>query len=190
MKKVILISGYKDSGKSFVAELLSKMFQSQVFAFADPMKDILCTTLSISKDDLNRYKKNADEVLMGSDFNGHNHTDMRTIIQRFGSEAMKSMFGDMVWTDLMVERIERESKLDDYVIVSDWRFIDEYIGVAEAYDVITVRVDDHDLNAGEHSSEHQLDTFNFDYRFNNTGHDGDIHPQIRALTTLILANVI
>ncbi len=193
MKKVILISGYKNSGKDFVAELLQKQIvDSEVLAFATPMKDIISTMFGISKSTLDEYKNNEDVIYV----NDHHScptwvsklTDFRVIIQKFGSEAMKPVFGDDVWTDLMVENIHQLKC--EYIIVSDWRFINEYQGINDSYEVVTVRVDDHNLSAGEHDSEHQLDNFQFDYNLNNTDKDDTIKPQVNALANLILQEVI
>lgn len=188
LKKVILVSGYKDSGKDFVSDMLSTILQCETVAFAEPMKDILSVMFGVSKDDLNKYKKDEEAVLAIGDWGYKKITDFRTVIQKFGSEAMKPVFGNDVWINLLLQKIDPEAI--EYIIVSDWRFINEYEGVNDMYDVVTVRVDDHNLDAGTHDSEHQLDEFNFDHRINNTGHTDNTPPQIRALAMLILSDII
>ena len=190
-----MVSGYKDSGKDFVSgELSNSLRFSDIVAFATPMKDILSVMFGISKSDLDKYKNDADSIYIGTEgicdelYDTTEITDFRSIIQRFGSEAMKPIFGKDVWVDLLLKMIKT---LDaEYVIVSDWRFINEYEGVNDMFDVVTVRVDDHNLLAGTHDSEHQLDDFQFDYRINNTAKTDDVLQHIHQLASMIELEVI
>lgn len=176
MLRVILVSGYKRSGKDYVAEKLNERIEdSQVLAFAEPIKEILATTLGISKSTFDKYKNNS-ELLFTLD--GTLVTDCRSMIQQFGNEAMKSQFGNEVWTNLLISKLP----VDGVVIVSDWRFIVEYEGiVAKADEVITIRVIDDNLTAGTHASEHELDNFPFMYQLNNTPKSNDILESIDLL---------
>ena len=60
----------------------------------------------------------------------------------------------------------------------------------DMFDVVTVRVDDHNFLAGTHDSEHQLDNFQFDYRINNTAKTDDVLQHIHQLASMIELEVI
>lgn len=157
MLKVILISGYKRSGKDWVSDELNERIKgSLVLAFAEPIKDILATALSLSKNTFDELKNISAPI---------HTTDFRSLIQRFGNEAMKKQFGEDVWSNLLISKLPTSG----VVIVSDWRFNIEYEKICEVADeVTTVRVLDHNLTAGTHASEHELDNFSFDVELNNT----------------------
>jgi len=196
MKKIILVSGYKGAGKDFVSgELYNSLRNSDVVSFASPMKDILSVVFGISKSTFDEYKNNEELIYTANNDIGVGCigmklpvTDFRTIIQKFGSEAMKPVFGDDVWVNLLLKTIDTLSS--HYIIVSDWRFINEYEGVHDLYDVVTVRVDDYNLRAGEHDSENQLDGFQFDYRIDNTAKDNSVLNKIALFADLIEQEVI
>ena len=188
MMNVILISGLKRSGKDFVAEKLQeKMYSSKVFSLAEPLKDIVADTFGISRDKLDEYKNNADDVYV----NDHptcetwvsKLTDFRTILQRFGTDAMKKHFGDDVWVNLLIDKLYTLSFTT--VIVSDWRFISEYNAFADVADVWTVRVHDDNLTPDDHASETELMDFNFDLVVDNTAKDDSILAEVDRISTTI-----
>jgi len=185
MKKVklVLISGYKRSGKDFVSEKLSELIKgSSVVTLAEPLKDIIATTMSVSKDALEKYKNNSELLFVHETpctnlWQSKKVTDFRHILQRFGTDAMKKHFGDDVWVDLLIRKLPAEG----VVIVSDWRFISEYLALSKVGDIITVRVEDSNIKPDAHISEHELDNFDFDYYIENSAKDESVIPLIEAL---------
>ena len=184
---VILISGLKRSGKDFVAEKLQeKMYSSKVFALAEPLKDIIATTMGISVYELEDYKNDGRMLSLdpvGGCYNYEGVTDFRSILQRFGTEAMKKHFGDDVWVNLLIDNIYNLSLTT--VIVSDWRFMSEYNALADVYDVWTVRVHDDNLTPDDHVSETELMDFNFDLVVDNTAKDDSILAEVDRIATTV-----
>jgi len=167
--KLILVNGKKRSGKDYFARSLSTLLRAQgksaeVMSFADPMKEIISTTFGITLAELDDYKNDPYKYIVSvfeDDFGVH-ETTFRKILQLFGTEAMKSHFGDDVWINLLLKRAAKSKA--DYVIVPDFRFKVELVSD------ITVNVANKDIvSTDTHPSETELDEFEFSYYIDNTG---------------------
>ncbi|MCK4960169.1 MAG: hypothetical protein KAT00_12235, partial [Planctomycetes bacterium] len=138
-------------------------------SFAEPLKDIICTTMGISRADLDMYKNDAEPICVREGGDGYNHiaiTDFRSILQMFGTDAMKKHFGQDVWVNLLIGKLPQSGT----VIISDWRFEHEY-ELLKSYifgNITTVRVHDDDLTDDGHASENDLNGFSYDYVLDNT----------------------
>lgn len=172
MPELILISGKKRSGKDYATVLLTNSLEQRgynvdVRSFADPMKEAIATTLGISVHALNEAKNAPGKYklsLFESDGYYQHTTDMRQILQRFGTEAMKSLFGDSVWVGLMQKFVSESTA--DFVIVPDFRFLVEHLKPST-----TIRIQCNLTNSSDtHSSETELDNYKFDYMLNNNDH--------------------
>jgi len=179
---VILISGKAGCGKDTTAELIVKQLEAKEkgvkqLSFAEPMKRIIATTMGILPSTLDTYKNDTRTYGLvntrGSNFGVR--TDYRRILQRFGTEAMKSEFGKHVWTDLVWDKI-RYSKLANIFVVPDWRFKEELYRLEDKVHqmndkIIRVRVErDGLVSNATHISEVDLDTeIDFDYIIKNDG---------------------
>ena len=162
MLYVILVSGYKGSGKNHISKLLSeKIENSTVMSFAEPLKDIISITLGISHNELDTAKNKSEPI---------GATDYRTVLQQFGTEAMKKHFGEDVWVNLLISKLPKSG----VVIISDWRFKSEYKGV-KALDNVEVN---YDHKPDNHPSEREIEDFMFDFRMDNTHKDSSIHSDI------------
>jgi len=160
-KKILLISGYKRAGKDFVSSEINKMFGGTICSFAYHLKHIVANTLDIKMDDLDKWKNEELDLKAGNLI----ISDFRTILQRFGTDAMKMWFGDDVWVELFTKHIP-ESEL---VIVSDFRFKSEYEYLTQEFDhIFTIRVNDDNIIPTDHISERDLDDFVFDVVIDNT----------------------
>jgi len=163
---VILVSGAKRSGKDFISEkILKSISDSKRFSFAEPLKQIMADTFNISLEQLDEYKNEAYPVVVNDYQGGVCIGDFRQALQRFGTEAMKTQFGNDVWVDLLID------KLEPITIVSDWRFKTEYEAVKKVADVVTLRVVDLNASPDGHISERDLDGFNYNFSIDNTSKD-------------------
>jgi hypothetical protein len=111
---------------------------------------------------------------------------MRKILQRFGTDAMQSVFGKDIWASLMQTKINNDTEHNVFII-PDFRFKHEYFKepykkwyTTDYTNFVTIRVensetvmlDDFQSDAGaentlNHISEHDLDDFRFDIVLNN-----------------------
>jgi len=170
MAKIILINGKKRSGKDYCAnlikdQLLEKNKTSSIMSFAEPLKSIISSTFNITIDELELYKNDTTkyEIILKEDTCPFMNTNFREILQRFGTEAMKSQFGDSVWVDLFKHKCKNVNT--DFVIVPDFRFPCEAIG---DYTVQIINLKNKADANSSHSSETALDNFKFDFTIDNT----------------------
>lgn len=171
---LILVSGFKRSGKDFVSDLLrSRLEDSVIYSYASPMKDIIAKTLGISLEELDVYKNMSEPIF---DSERTMLTDCRKVLQVFGTEAMKPWFGNAVWSDVFI----RQDFKNKYIIIPDWRFNVEYEEAKKVYEnVITLRVNDNNITTYDpHQSESELAHATFDYTIDNTSKDNYILDEI------------
>lgn len=193
-KTVVLIAGFKRSGKDFSAEYMwNETPHSQIIRFADPMKVIISETFEIPLVDLETYKN--DPELYGIEIKAYpnnqsnitiKHGDFRSILQKFGTEGMKPFFGVDVWATL-TKKLVKESKAN-VIFIPDLRFIIEYTTMAQDPDinVITLRIDDDNITVwDDHASETEVLDFKYDYRINNTAKDHSLNIQLDKIVEKI-----
>lgn len=184
--KLILVNGKKRSGKDHFAAMLQDQldvegYTSEIMSFADPIKDIIATTFSISQEQLDKFKNDEEPVLLRD--NGYQTivSNMRLVLQNFGTEAMKNWFGEEVWVTLLLERT-RDLEVD-FVIVPDFRFEIEAIDTGVT---VKIRNDEIEKNCtDEHRSENELNDYPFDYIIDNTGYrdiTDDVENLVNELT--------
>lgn len=169
MQKIILIHGKKRAGKDHFARMLRKELDrygktSEIMAFADPIKDIIATTFGIDHDTLNDFKNNETRIIAEKRDMPQHLTNFRAVLQNFGTEAMKTWFGEDVWPNMLLERARKSNA--DFILVPDFRFLAEHIGGI----TLKIRNDDIEKNCTDnHRSENELNDFEFEYEINNTG---------------------
>ena len=167
MSNIIQLSGRKRSGKDWTASAIKQQLEShgysvEVMSFAEPLKDIASIILDMPLSDL-EFAKNTDAYLLESTNSQPEYlTTFRLLLQKLGTEAMKKHFGESVWYDLLINRIEQSSA--DYILVPDYRFPEETIPRALTVRIYSTSVDLTD----NHISETALDDFVFDHVLDNS----------------------
>lgn len=179
---VVLVSGYKRAGKDYVADLLkNNLLNSEVLSFAEPLKDIMSIAFNITTSELDELKNDYEPIV-----NDYVETNYREILQRFGTDAMKKHFGDDVWADLLITKIDHSRS---HTIISDWRFRSEKEALLKAgYEVCTVRVLDTNIEPHDHISERDLDDVICDYIIDNTDKTPDIRFDVLEVAEQIVTN--
>jgi len=155
---IIGICGHKGSGKDYLANILKEYTGFKVVHFADPIKDILCDLFKITKDELNELKDSEDLKILG--------TNMRSILQTFGTNIMQTFCGKRIWVDLVLK--------EDNLIIADVRFQHEVDAILEKGGFI-IKLDSPCLDS--HISESGIDKIPdscFKYIFDNTKKDTSI----------------
>jgi hypothetical protein len=180
MPKIILINGKKRSGKDFVASLLQEQLKfhnktSDIISFADPIKEIISTTFNINIGELNEFKNSEMPIVVDNS----EITNFRSVLQKFGTEAMKKWFGSGVWVKLLKEKTNKSKA--NFIIVPDFRFNCETISN------ITIKVKNDMVESAQvdsHDSENELNRFKFKYIINNTGYRNiikDVHKIVMLI---------
>ena len=155
---IIGICGHKGSGKDYLANILKEYTGFKVVHFADPIKDIISDLFKISKDELNELKNYEDTKILG--------TNMRSILQPFGTNIMQKFCGKRIWVDLVLK--------EDNLIIADVRFQHEVDAILEKGGFI-IKLDSPCLDS--HISESGIDKIPdscFKYIFDNTKKDTSI----------------
>lgn len=171
-KLIIQLSGKKRAGKDTIAKYLTTALETaydykvEVLSFAEPMKEIIATILGLSLEDLDLFK-NRHEIYKLRFINTESNTPLfstncRTILQLFGSDAMKKWFGNDVWANLLNQRIKDSTA--DVIIIPDWRF-----EIEEITSSLKIRISSNNCDLKDtHVSETELDSYeHFDLLLNN-----------------------
>ena len=167
MANIIQLSGRKRSGKDWTATAIKQQLEShgysvEVMSFAEPLKDIASIILDVPLSDLELAKNNNDAIYQTGSYYNEYLTTFRLLLQKLGTEAMKKHFGESVWYDLLIKRIEQSSA--DYILVPDYRFPEETIPGA-----LTVRIHSTSVDLTDnHISETALDNHIFNHVLDNS----------------------
>ena len=160
-KKIIAITGIARAGKDTTAEYLVQKYGYVRLAYADIMKSILCSTFNIPPQELEAYKNDSNsniavvDINQSADFVKYDllKVTFRNILENFG-QAMKALFGEKVWSNLIIQKIKELNH--DKIVVSDVRFHVEIDGLRENFnDVTLLKVTNGLQPASEHASEVQ-----------------------------------
>jgi hypothetical protein len=158
--KILLgILGAIGSGKSTVSDIL-KDNGAEVFAFADPLKDI-AAILGFSRDSLygTQVQKAAIDPYWG--------VSAREFLQKFGSEICREVLPQKIpnmrlnysiWLQLAQKRID--NSMSEFIVLSDCRFNDEAAMIkrngGKLIRIIRPEVETKKIEFGEHKSEYDI----------------------------------
>jgi len=186
--RIILINGFKRSGKDFTAKLLKKKLQEdgykvEIGSMADPLKDFVCRQLELSREQLD-YLKNEETQLISAN-SEIPVTNYRRILQ-FTGDAIKELYGTPeVFGRILGDKISK-SKADIWII-PDFRYQVELagLGFTVARELITtmcVEGNRAQVPDRSHASEWDLidNGFEFDWIIRNNTADTyeDISQQL------------
>lgn len=168
---IVMISGKKRSGKDYATAELMKMTNCTRVAFADPLKEIMATTLGLTVEDVNQLKDTPTST-------------MRFKLQRLG-DALKEQFGQDVFVELATSKMANVQN----VVISDLRYLRELEGVKRAFplaNITTVRIEALSTAHDTHSSETELEDYKMDFTIDNSAKDHNtmvtalkkIYPQL------------
>ena len=164
---IIGINGYARVGKDTIANILVDKYGYERRAFADLMKH-----MAYAQDPLLEGHRNWGLSLSLADLVdsqgweiAKEHLEVRRTLQRLGTEVGRSLLGENFWVDQVTKDLTSESK----VVFSDCRFPNEAQAVKDLGGQVW-RVERPGVRAyNEHASEHQLDDWEFDRVFHNSG---------------------
>jgi hypothetical protein len=166
-KKILLLSGYMQSGKDTVAEYLVSSFKFKRFAFADILKDETSDIYSISRELMDTTLGKATMLTDGK--------TVREVLIQHGAKRRQQ--DPDYWINLVVEKIKCCN--NEYIVISDWRFKNEYNGIVDkCKHVTTLRINRWKEPPLLDESETSLDTFHFDYTIKNNGDIYDLYNHI------------
>lgn len=174
---VVGMSGYAGSGKDTVGSMLVEDFGFRQVSFAAPLKEAvyrLNPTVAVFDDKVVRVKDAVDK--MGWDRAKFEYPEIRTQLQRMGTEVGRDLFDQNLWVNLAMKDIKENG---GNVVITDCRFPNE----AEAIRKIGGRLwrierpGTKPVNA--HPSETALDGEKFDWTLINDGTLDDLRRMVK-----------
>lgn len=179
MIKLVGLSGYAGSGKDEAAKGLDELGFRRV-AFADVLRSMAYATDPYVEHPFGGFVRLSEIVdQYGWDFVKNNFPDARRLLQRLGTEGGRSILGENIWVDTLLNSLEH-----DKVVVTDVRFLNEMVAIKERGG-ITVRIVRPGVGPrNNHPSETSLDDVTFDRYLVN---DGTIDELVSDMQDIVLA---
>lgn len=171
---IIGLSGYARSGKDTAADHLVAEYGFTRYSFAAPMKEAMYRLNPIvSSDAIGSFRYQNLVDVYGLDDAKDSYPEIRRLLQVFGTEVGREMFGPNFWVDLALN-----SAKEDKVVISDVRFKNEAEGIKAAGGQVW-RINR--LGIGpvtNHASEIDLDDYQFDNVIDNNYSVQDLNSVI------------
>ena len=197
MKSIIGLHGKMGSGKDTVFErLLAISTRFHRMSFADPLKQSAAALLGVSVKELEEWKRDPSitiNVGRNAQINPYTSRSMnvRTYLQRYGTEAHREVFGDTFWIDQAMGRMERhrlqsaQRRVGPYTYVfTDVRFENEAHEILDrGGEVWHVKGPDDDT--GEHASEKMIPIALIDRYIDNTLRDDNYASLTNQLRSIL-----
>ena len=164
---IIGLTGYAQSGKDTVANILVEKYGYQRIAFADPIRTLLYETNPMLKEG---YRVQGLIDVYGWDKVKVDYPEARRLLQDLGLGARK-LFGDMFWVQQALKDVDASG---NYVI-TDVRFPNEANAIRLNKDAQIWRIKRIGINAvNAHVSESAMDGEKVDQIFVNSGTINDL----------------
>jgi hypothetical protein len=177
---IIGLSGYAQSGKDTVANILVKKYGFTRVAFADKIRELLyeLNPVVVHPDllDCMYLREAVDRV--GWD-KAKQDPEIRRMLQDLGVGARK-IFGERFWVHEAIKTMLNDPRLDLNYVVTDVRFLNE-ADMIKANNGQIWRVKRLGIDAvNTHVSETEMDNYKVDQIFVNNGTLDDLHELIKA----------
>lgn len=170
---IVGLSGYARSGKDTIAEILIMNYGFKRLAFADNIRKAVKVLNPIITGDIR-----ANDMIDSYGWEVAKSTpEMRRILQVFGTEVGRQMFGEDFWVQQVFRQMEQDNVYENFVI-TDVRYPNEADFIRERGGEIW-RVSRSSIKAiNSHSSETALDLYDFDRHISNDKDIADLSTEI------------
>lgn len=168
---IIGVGGLKGAGKDTFAQIVDQWAEEHAASspvhtwhFADPLKKSLAALLGTSVEWINSNKDNPAKF----DLPGGQKMTLRTLLQRYGTEAHRDIFGQDFWIDQTRGYL---SGIDptDICVIPDVRFENE-VELVKSFGGVLVYIENDRVSKDDnHISETQIKNLNFDVSIENNG---------------------
>jgi hypothetical protein len=179
--KLIGLSGYARSGKDTIASYLIDNHGYTKRAFADPIRESLVRlNPSIEVTGMGGRIPLATAVrFLGWEALKSDYPEVRQLLQQMGTEVGREMFGESFWVDQAFKQIPDGAS----VVFSDVRYRNEADAIKQNGGEVW-RIERPGVSAAnDHTSEHDLDGYEFDHRIMNYGPVEDLYKVITTILT-------
>lgn len=124
MPEIIGLCGYARSGKDEVAKVLKELGGYERISFADPIRSAIYTLNPMITENGLRIQNLVDTL--GWEHVKVQYTEIRRLLQIFGTEVAREQWSDSFWVDLAFSKMEDDGKY----VITDVRFPNEAAAVA------------------------------------------------------------
>ena len=169
--KVVLISGLSGSGKTTIAEYLTRKYNFVNFALGDKVKELTYDLLKLFNVPINSIKDL---------YNEQTKHKYRHYMQQISTECCKKCFGKNIWCQTLTNspKFITAVKNGYNIVISDIRFTEEQEYFKKlSTDVITINIKRDGLQQMKHISESQIN-LSFDYELSNNSDIKNVYAQI------------
>lgn len=177
---LIGLAGPMGAGKSSIAAHLHlEHGWHPPVAFADPLKDGICSMFGITREQLEQIKRAEGDLVSG--------VPMRRALQTLGTEWGRSLSGD-IWVEAMRKRINRLMLWQELpgIVIDDVRFENEAAFIRSHHGiVIHVRNGEARFPRNSHVSEKPLEVQDNDLTIDNIGTTNDLFRKVDNLMARI-----
>lgn len=166
---LIGLNGVARSGKDTVGEMLCKNHGFTRLSFADAVKDGLYALNPIAMVNNYGHKYRVQDIVdeIGWDEAKVSHSEIRELLQRYGTEAGREIHGETCWTDIVRKTIEANSTV--HYVITDARFANE-VSLVKAWGGVAVQIQRNGVTSvNGHASDAVLDPWMFDHVLKNNG---------------------
>jgi hypothetical protein len=172
------LAGWARSGKDTVADHLVDNHSYTKMSFAAPMKEAMYRlNPRITVNEVTNTALRVGIDVYGWDGIKERSPDVRGLLQRFGTEVGREMFGDDFWVNAAIKDVPDGAK----AVFSDVRYPNEADAIrklgGKVWRVLRPGVGP----ANEHASEHALNDYSFDKVIDNSSSISGLHSQVGAL---------
>lgn len=179
--EILGLSGWARNGKDTVADHLISKYGYKRISFAAPMKEALYRLNP--KITINSVM--GTPIRIGVDVYGWDDLktygpEVRELLQRFGTEVGRELWGEDFWVNAAIDNIPDGSK----VVISDVRYPNEADAVKKLGGEVWRVVRPGFGAANDHASEHALNDYDFDYMIENNSGMEALYDSIDSKLTL------
>jgi len=191
---IIGLSGYANSGKNFIGDILMEQNGFEQISFAAKLKECLYALNPIAyTHTLGAVRVQELVNEQGWDDAKESYPEIRELLQRLGTEVGRDLLGENIWVDAAFKGFDDHYVIHpgfdapprpDYV-VTDLRFPNEYQGI-QTRGGVCVRITRPGYEpTNPHISETALDGHEFDFHLDNSGDLVYLQNQIAGLLSSV-----
>jgi hypothetical protein len=182
VSRLIAVTGYKNSGKNAVCDVLRDSFGFKVTGFADALKaQFLAIDPMIPHYYPGRWERLSYLVAQhGWDDAKERFPEVRRLLQKGGTEGGRDIFGQDIWVVTWMRNVDALLEAEYDVCVSDMRFINEASAVRDMHGEVW-RIRRPGTEPGEHRSESELDQIKADETIVNDGTLADLAMVVKQI---------
>lgn len=182
---IIGLFGLSGTGKDTIAKYMTSKLGYTKISFAHILKDVVSALFSWERELLEGDTKES-RIFRDTRDNWwseklHKEITPRLMLQQIGTELFRNHFDNNIW----IYAIERQLLKYDRIVITDIRFLNEYqmIRSLNGITIKVVRDNRNKLNTSTsmHSSENNIDKFNYDFEIINNQTIEDLHHKVNSI---------